>query len=434
MFSNQFYYVLPTKLSNSFHYEKYITDNGGILVSNPRNCTVVSALVVEKRILKHVDKSCKVVSNQYIDDLESGKCKPEEIIRYIVYEQKVDFTDDRIVYLDFPHLKGEKKQLVELLDIIRKEREFNGDHFNSLAYKNAISGIRSSTVTLEEAVQIKFKGICYVGAKIGSLITEFVDTGEIAEAKKIADSERFRIIDQFTKIWGVGEKTALNWYNKGYKNVNDLLDADEKLPKSIAMGIKYHHDLKPIPRALVKEIVEYLDDQCQWKSNGVSIDIVGGYRRGNELSGDIDIVISHQSEDVCESLIDKSLNKLRSKGILADIYTKVAKMKYRYDTGSKTNDSDDLDKALTVIQYKGQYHQIDLIACAPEQYPFCLLGWSGSATFERLIKMHAKTMGYTLSASSLYNAKTKEKVPCSSEADIFHVLGLPYREPNKRNA
>ena len=435
MFKNQFFHVLPTKLSNPFKYEKIITNESGILMTIPQNCIVITGLLSIPRLKKQVvhAESCKFVSYKWLDKFESNK--NEKMDKYIVSQKKIEFKDDKLVYCNFPLPTGEKKELIDIFDIMQKERELNGEQFNALAYKNAMSGIKGSEKSLNEMIETNFENTAYIGPKISAVIKEFKSTGVVKEAERIKNSERHIIINQLTNIWGVGDKTALQWYNKGYRCIEDVMDANEKLNKNIQIGIKYKQDLnKPIPRAEVEEIVTKLNEICQWKANNISIDIVGGYRRNKVESGDIDIVLSHDNEDIAECIVENSLQQLQQSNILADVYSKGLKMKYRFETSAKNSDSDHLDKALTIIKYNGIHRQVDIIACTKEQYPFCLLGWSGSATFERLIKMHAKNKGYTLSSSALYDSKTKEKIPCSSEAHIFQFLGLPYRPAYLRNA
>ena len=433
MFANQFFYVLPVKLTNAFDYEKFITDNKGILVSEPRHCIVITSLVSEKRLLKHVDSSCKCISNEYLDELR--KNNSIKMDKFIVYEKQVLFDDDRIVYHPFPMVQGEKKQIVEMLQIVAKERELNGEHFNAIAYKNAISGLTATSKSVKECIDTNFKDVAYIGPKISTVINEFMTTGDIQEVNNIQKSERYMAINKLTDIWGVGERTALEWYNKGYRSIEDVMDGNEKLNKTVQLGIKYRHDLnKKISRPLVNNIVDRLDEICEWKANNISVDIVGGYRRLKKESGDIDIVLCHDNDDVCESILDKSLASLKGAEMLTDVYQKSTRLKHRFDTGNKRNESDDLDKALTIINYEGIHRQVDLIVCTREQYPFCILGWTGSASYERLIKTHAKRLGFTLSSSAIYDITTKEKYPCSSEAHIFQFLGLPFQEPHLRNA
>ena len=401
MFSNKFFHVLPVKLSNHYEYEKFITDNGGTIVGHPHNCIVITSLVSPTRILKHVDKSCKCVSTEYLDEV--AKDSTVQIDKYVVYEREVVFTDDRLVFHAFPFVQGEKKQLVEIFNVLQKEREFNGEHFNALAYRNAIGGITGTPKSLQEAIESEFKDIAFIGPKIGHIIKEFVDTGDVQEAKQIQSTERYKAIQKMTDIWGVGEKTALGWFNKGFKSIEDVIDAKEKLNKTVQLGIKYRYDLNhKIAREMVEEIKAHLDQVCQWKAQGISVEVVGGHRRNKPLSGDIDIVLCHDKDEFCETILENSLDALKSSGVLADVYQKSMKLKYRFDTATRKNESDDLDKALTIINYKEMHRQVDLIVCTREQHPYCLLGWTGSATFERLIKMHAKRQGLTLSSSALY--------------------------------
>ena len=46
----------------------------------------------------------------------------------------------------------------------------------------------------------------------------------------------------------------------------------------------------------------------------------------------------------------------------------------------------------------GKYRRLDLIFTIPVEMPFCLLGWTGSKQYERLLRQHAVDCGMKLSS------------------------------------
>ncbi|CDQ84143.1 unnamed protein product [Oncorhynchus mykiss] len=79
--------------------------------------------------------------------------------------------------------------------------------------------------------------------------------------------------------------------------------------------------------------------------------------------------------------------------------------------------------------------RVDLVVSPYSQFPFALLGWTGSKLFERELRrwaVHEKAM--TLSSHALYDRKRTLYLRASSEEEIFAHLGLEYIPPCDRNA
>jgi DNA polymerase/3'-5' exonuclease PolX len=66
----------------------------------------------------------------------------------------------------------------------------------------------------------------------------------------------------------------------------------------------------------------------------------------------------------------------------------------------------------------------------PHEWPFALLYFTGSGTFNERQRLVAKKMGYSLSEHGLKDVDTKEYVPgLTSEKDIFKFLDMTYLVP-----
>lgn len=68
------------------------------------------------------------------------------------------------------------------------------------------------TVTVEVA---RFPGC---GRKIAELYQEWKDTGKTREAGEIDADQRLSVLALFYDIWGVGDVTARDFYNKGERD------------------------------------------------------------------------------------------------------------------------------------------------------------------------------------------------------------------------
>lgn len=107
----------------------------------------------------------------------------------------------------------------------------------------------------------------------------------------------------------------------------------------------------------------------------------------------------------------------------------------------------------------GRVRRMDVILCPPEEWAFGLVGWTGSRQYLRFMRQHAKDMGMFLSSHRLLrkvggdslvvpeqappvDTAGQERWPLGwrpgrhveTEADLFELLGIPFREPHERNA
>ena len=79
------------------------------------------------------------------------------------------------------------------------------------------------------------------------------------------------------------------------------------------------------------------------------------------------------------------------------------------------------------------HRRIDIKVYNKEEFPFALLYFTGSAYFNRSMRLFAKKKGYHLSDKELSDRITGVKIPCNSEEDIFKALALKYQKPEERD-
>ena len=183
----------------------------------------------------------------------------------------------------------------------------------------------------------------------------------------------------FSKIYDIGPAKAKELYNKGYRTLEELnkdKDIIQKnktkttlLTKNQVLGIKYYYDLLKIPR---KEIDDFKDmfnklyeDVLKENNKEISnynFNIVGGYRRQYESSGDIDIIMSSKEED--KKLFDIVIKKLEdSKDLL----------KIEFLTKG--------DKKVCIVKLNKEdsiARRVDFMYCPPNELGFALLYFTGS--------------------------------------------------------
>lgn len=75
--------------------------------------------------------------------------------------------------------------------------------------------------------------------------------------------------------------------------------------------------------------------------------------------------------------------------------------------------------------------QVDIRVVTPDQYPFTLLHFTGSAENNIALRIAAKRRGLKLNEYGLFDADGNS-TQCATEAEIFAALGLPYVAPAGR--
>lgn len=126
------------------------------------------------------------------------------------------------------------------------------------------------------------------------------------------------VIRTFYNIWGVSAVTAEAFYNKGWRDLDDVVefgwnrtDQHPGLSRSQQIGVKYYEEfLQKIPRAEVKSIGDTVLEHANRLIKGFQMTIVGGYRRGKALSGDVDLVLSHPDLQATHMFVRKLVTSL----------------------------------------------------------------------------------------------------------------------------
>lgn len=61
-----------------------------------------------------------------------------------------------------------------------------------------------------------------IGDKIKKKIVEIIQTGRLRKADHLCGLEKNKVIDQLSRVWGIGATTAMSLYLKGIKSIADL--------------------------------------------------------------------------------------------------------------------------------------------------------------------------------------------------------------------
>jgi len=230
-----------------------------------------------------------------------------------------------------------------------------------------------------------------------------------SEKIELLNSEDKKIVKLFLSFYGIGPVKALELFNRGYTTLEQLWDDKDKvLTQSQQLGIIWRkHIPVRIPREelfliydLIYSILEPLD---------IKFEIAGSFRRKEPTSGDIDLLIQTSDEVYMAKILD-----------LLDDYLPAI-----FSEGEK--------KSSGMFRFNEDYygHRIDILLIEEESWPLALLYFTGSATFNRLIRQVSVNLGYKLNEYNLIKG-VDEIIDIKTEKDVFDELNLKYLSPEER--
>jgi DNA polymerase beta len=317
-------------------------------------------------------------------------------------------------------MESPNAEIINLLERLAQIADIRGDTRREKAYRGAALGISRLRWSISASPWLlgseKIPG---VGRGILRKITEYVETGSIAELVDLENSSEITAYKVFTKIAGVGPRTAADWVRNGIYDLATLRRAISgefkhtvELNTVQKYGLIYYADLNErIPRAEVAEIGSDLIAILRRLDKGIVCEIVGSYRRGAETSGDIDIITSGGY-----SLKELEVIYRRDPSFIATFSIGVERFTFIYRGVS------------------GRVRQIDVLKLPLQQYWSGLLYFTGSWEFNAAMRGYAKSKGFLLNQRGLFKKDGKREIPVevASERDIFDKLELKYVEPAGR--
>ncbi|KAB8219930.1 high-affinity nickel-transport protein-domain-containing protein [Aspergillus novoparasiticus] len=378
------------------------------------------------------------------------------------------------------------ERFINQLVKIRKIRELTLDEIGVRAYSTSIASIAAYPYEFRRSSEILTLPGC--DTKIANLFAEYrqSEDGTIEAATALDTDPVLKVLQEFYNIWGVGAKTARDFYY--YRQWRDLDDVVEhgwnSLSRVQQIGVKYYDEfLQGIPRHEVEDIAKIIHRHAnivrpaaRYDGRGVECIVVGGYRRGKEASGDVDLVLSHRDESVTKNLVVDIVGSLESEGWITHTLAlhmttsnrDQQTLPYKGDDTGKHFDS--LDKALVVWQdpnfdddpdltpssdadaeeqsrqkrkrNPNPHRRVDIIISPWRTVGCAILGWSGDTTFERDLRRYAKkSRGWKFDSSGVRERTTGGQVIDlegegrtweERERLVMEGLGVGWRPPGER--
>lgn len=343
-------------------------------------------------------------------------------LKFCVSVSVPDVTDEMIDKV-WEEAENKKEILLAGLNQMKSEIQATDDankSFKIAAYNKAIKAIEALNVpVLSGAQALKLQGI---GKGIAGVIDQLLRDGKLKsfEERMEGAAERHSITDKFLKIWDVKPKDANVWYNKGYKEIEDLAEISDTLTAKQKIGIKYYDDFQqkiPYERyytavATVRKILGI----------HTTVFTTGEIRTKNSSDEtQIDIIIPLTSRVASESTGSKIVEELKARKFITE------------------------EGSLTAIKFSGVCRivgdsvrrRIDITFVPENDAGTYILFETGPKSFLNNIKEQAAQLGYRLEKKGLFRLSTTddadEKIEVQTEEDVFKELGMDYIEPQNRN-
>ncbi|KAK0619315.1 hypothetical protein B0T14DRAFT_432533 [Immersiella caudata] len=353
---------------------------------------------------------------------------------------------------------------IEQLIKIRTARTLTGDKIGVRAYSSAIATLSAYPYTLSSAQEVARLPGC--GAKIALLFQEFKESGSVQEAKEDESDPKLAVLKLFYEIWGVAETTAREFYNKGWRDMDDIIEYGwDGLTRVQQIGVKYHDEFQlKIPRPEVEAISNTILQYANKIRKGFQMVIVGGYRRGKLESGDVDVVLSHPDDSATHNFVERIVVSLEQDKYITHTLTLSTKNSERgqLPVSWKGNEKkagtgfDTLDKALVVWQdpkwttgepkNPNPHRRVDIIISPWKTAGCAVLGWTSGTTFQRDLRRYCKKeRSLKFDSSGIRSRVDGSSVDLESGPDgkpapdmltaerrVFAGLELEYRPPEER--
>jgi DNA polymerase IV len=384
-----------------------------------------------------------------------------------------DWVKDHVKYScqRFTPANGQNEDFLEQLKKIRTARTLIDDEIGVRAYSTIIASIAAYPFKLIHPRQVAQLPGC--DEKTAVLFVEWKNTGKIQAVEDYENNEAMKVLRSFYDIWGVGAKTARNfYYNNHWTELDDIIEFGwNDLDRVQQIGVKYYDEfLVTIPRSEVEQIAAVVREHAvRVRDERITVTIVGGYRRGKAESGDVDMIVSHPDLESTAGLVREIVDALEATLWITHTLTMSLTntnrgqhaLPFRSAKGAGAG-FDTLDKALVVWQNPewatreedlarnpqaknpNIHRRVDIIIAPWRSVGCAVMGWSGGTTFQRDLRRYAKAIkGWKFDSSGIRSRSTGEAVflegadgvdgtPEDAEKKVFEGLGLEFVPPEQR--
>ncbi|KAM3529981.1 hypothetical protein NHJ13051_001588 [Beauveria bassiana] len=342
---------------------------------------------------------------------------------------------------------------IDELKSIRTIRLLQGDKIGVRAYSTSIASIAAYPYKIQKPQEVSRLPGC--GSKIAELYQEWHATGQTEEMRESKADPKIDVLRMFYDIWGVGDTTARHFYQKGWRDLDDIVEYGWKsLSRVQQIGVKYYEEFqKKIGRAEVARIADVILDHAHRLDQAYELIVVGGYRRGREENGDVDVILTHKEEHKTSNLVEKLVLSIENDNYITHTLSLSTRnsergqvpLQWKGEGSTSGAGFDTLDKAMVVWldpkDAKALHRRVDIIVSPWKTVGCAILGWSGETTFQRDLRRYCKKeKGLKFDSSGIRNRANGSWVDLErgdasadsmeeAERRVFDGLNIPWRPP-----
>jgi len=320
------------------------------------------------------------------------------------------------------------KKLIELMKIENNllynanDRTVNSYRIGALEKNMVIMAKLNKKIKSVEDV----KGIKGFGKGTIDRVTEILLTSDLLEIKRIKSKLKRlvkynKLIEELSTVIGIGSITAIDLISKfNITSLDDLKIRVQckaiKVNDKIRLGLEYEGQFeKVIKRKYISKIYEKIQNLLSVKSI-----VCGSYRRENETSHDIDLLL-------CDPMLETMLD-VKQSNRLCKIIRKLKK--HNIITNDITSENV-ATKYMGFTTYRNKMYRIDVRLVSVEAFYTALVYFTGSYQLNIRMRNKAKKLAYKLNEYGIYNVMG-QRIEIDSEEKLFKVLQMPFIEPKDR--
>ncbi|KAK4302410.1 hypothetical protein Pmani_025490 [Petrolisthes manimaculis] len=327
-----------------------------------------------------------------------------------------------------------------------------GDEQRCLAYSTAAATLKSlpfTVTTMSQIVDLKGLG----SGHCLKVLQETLDTGYCREVVSKRDSDKYKSIKSLTGVYGIGNSVAEKLYTScNITSVSDIITSWGRLAlndERIKYGVAYYEDLNtPVTRETAERIQGVVRRELDQVTQGYKLELMGGYRRGKSSGHDVDLLVCCGSNDEDGGSTGGVVGSGGSAGgvglatvsCFIQLISSFSNYKYFFlqaayrKQSDRVSSMDNYEKCVCILKCplqddwtpdpmediqtdvsslvtSGQNGdrgwratRVDLVYVPQHQWPYAVLGWSGSKLFLRLLRRYASsTLGLVLTSHGLWN-------------------------------
>ncbi|XP_053510776.1 DNA-directed DNA/RNA polymerase mu isoform X3 [Artibeus jamaicensis] len=330
--------------------------------------------------------------------------------------------------------------LWEALEVLAEAAGFEGREGCLLAFCRAASVLKALPCQVTALSQLQ--GLPHFGEHSRRVVQELLDRGVCEEVERVRLSERYQSMKLFTQIFGVGVRTADRWYREGLRTLDDIQGQVQRLTEQQKAGLQHHQDLcTPVQRPDAEALQQVVETAVAQALPGATVTLAGGFRRGKLQGHDVDLLITHPQEGQEAGLLPRVLCSLKQQGLVLYQQHQLSRSRDPTHLTQRSHTMDTFERSFCIFRLPRppgaawKAVRVDLVVAPISQFPFALLGWTGSKHFERELRQFSrKEKGLWLNSHGLFDPEQKTLFRAAAEEDIFRHLGLAYLPPEQRNA